>query len=113
MIDRWTGPGSTNEHPRVTTEATRNTIFSSYYVEDGSYLRMKNIQLGYRLPVRAAKKMKIESLRVYIAVNNLFTLTRYQGYDPDIGSSSVLSSGVDFGMYPQAKTYMAGLQIAF
>jgi TonB-linked SusC/RagA family outer membrane protein len=113
VIDRWTGPGSTNEHPRVTTEATRNTVFSSYYVEDGSYLRMKNIQLGYRLPMRAAKKIKMESLRVYVAVNNLFTLTRYQGYDPDIGSSSVLSSGVDFGMYPQAKTYMAGLQIAF
>ncbi|MFN5878970.1 MAG: SusC/RagA family protein, partial [Flavobacteriales bacterium] len=113
VIDRWTGPGSTNEHPRVTTEPTRNTIFSSYFVEDGSFVRMKNIQLGYKLPQRVLKKIKADNLRVYVSANNLFTLTKYQGFDPDIGSTGVLSSGVDFGLYPQAKTFMVGLQLAF
>ncbi len=113
VIDRWTGPGSTNEHPRVTTEPTRNTIFSSYFVEDGSFVRMKNIQLCYKLPQRVLKKIKADNLRVYVSANNLFTLTKYQGFDPDIGSTGVLSSGVDFGLYPQAKTFMVGLQLAF
>jgi hypothetical protein len=113
VIDRWTGPGSTNEHPRLTTEQTRNTIFSSYFVEDGSFLRMRNIQLGYRLPRAFLKKIKTENFRVYVSANNLFTLTKYQGFDPDLGSSGVLSAGVDYGLYPQAKTYMVGLQIAF
>jgi TonB-linked SusC/RagA family outer membrane protein len=113
VIDRWTGPGSTNEHPRVTTDPTRNTVFSSYYVEDGSFLRMKNIQLGYRFPKALLKKIKTDNIRIYLSANNLFTLTRYQGYDPDIGSAGVLSSGVDFGMYPQAKSYMVGLQMSF
>jgi TonB-linked SusC/RagA family outer membrane protein len=113
VINRWTGPGSTNEHPRVTTDPTRNTVFSSYYVEDGSFLRMKNIQLGYRFPKALLKKIKTDNIRIYLSANNLFTLTRYQGYDPDIGSAGVLSSGVDFGMYPQAKSYMVGLQMSF
>ncbi|MFN5910631.1 MAG: SusC/RagA family TonB-linked outer membrane protein [Bacteroidota bacterium] len=113
VIDRWTGPGSTNEHPRVTTDPTRNTVFSSYYVEDGSFLRMKNLQLGYKLPQKLLKKIKTDNLRVYVSANNLFTLTRYMGYDPDIGSAGVLAAGVDYGLYPQAKSFMAGLQIAF
>jgi TonB-linked SusC/RagA family outer membrane protein len=112
VIDRWTGPGSTNEHPRLTTEPTRNNIFSSYFVEDGSFIRMKNVQLGYTLSPRWSKKIKLDKLRIYVAVNNLVTLTKYQGYDPDIGSSGVLSAGVDYGFYPQARTYMAGLQIS-
>jgi TonB-linked SusC/RagA family outer membrane protein len=111
VIDRWTGPGSTNEHPRLTTEPTRNTIFSSYYVEDGSFIRMRNVQLGYTLPNTWARKVKLDKLRVYVAVNNLFTLTKYQGYDPDIGSAGVLAAGVDYGFYPQARTMMVGLQI--
>jgi TonB-linked SusC/RagA family outer membrane protein len=111
VIDRWTGPGSTNEHPRLTTEPTRNTIFSSYYVEDGSFIRMRNIQMGYTLPNTWARKVKLDKLRVYVAVNNLFTLTKYQGYDPDIGSAGVLAAGVDYGFYPQARTMMVGLQI--
>lgn len=113
VIDRWTGPGSTNEHPRVTTEPTRNTLFSSYYVEDGSFLRVRNLQLGYSLNKRWLKKLKSQRLRIYISVNNLLTFTKYQGYDPDVGSSGVLSSGVDYGIYPQARTFMGGIQFKF
>ncbi len=113
VIDRWTGPGSTNEHPRLTTEATRNNIFSSYFVEDGSFARLRNIQIGYSIPGKILKKIKVESLRFYLAGNNLFTLTKYQGFDPDISSPNALSAGVDYGFYPQAKNIMGGVQLKF
>ena len=113
VVDRWTGPGSTNEHPRVTTGQTRNNVFSSYFVEDGSFARLKNIQLGYTVPSQKLKRLKVDSFRIYTAVNNLFTLTKYQGFDPDIGSPGVLAAGVDYGFYPQAKTYMVGIQLKF
>jgi TonB-dependent starch-binding outer membrane protein SusC len=112
-IDRWTGPGSTNEHPRLTTEPTRNTVFSSYYVEDGSFLRLRNLQIGYSLPRSIVTKIKCEKIRFYLSSNNLFTITKYRGFDPDIGSPNALAAGVDYGIYPQAKTFMAGLQITF
>jgi len=113
VVDRWTGPGTSNVNPRVTTGATRNNVFSDYYVEDGSFARLKNLQLGYTFPTLKLKRLKVDSFRIYIAANNLFTLTRYQGFDPDIGSSGVLSAGVDYGFYPQAKTFMGGVQLKF
>ena len=113
VIDRWTGEGSTNEHPRLTTGPTNNNLFSDYYVEDGSFVRLRNLQFGYTLPSTLLRKIHLESLRVYVAANNLITLTRYMGFDPDLGSSSVLSAGVDYGMYPQARSLMGGLQIKF
>ncbi len=113
-IDRWTGPESTNENPRLTTDLNRNTIFSDYYVEKGSFLRFKNIQLGYTLPKRMLSKLKIQSTRIYIAANNLLTLTNYQGFDPDLGSfGGALAAGIDYGFYPQARTFMTGLAIKF
>ena len=113
VIDRWTGEGSTNEHPRLTTGPTNNNLFSDYYVEDGSFVRLRNLQFGYALPSTLLRKIHVESLRIYVAANNLITLTRYMGFDPDLGSSSVLSAGVDYGMYPQARSLMGGLQIKF
>ena len=114
VIDRWIGEGTSNEHPILTTSANRNNVFSDYYVEDGSFLRLRNIQLGYTIPSKISEKMKIKSLRIYVAANNLFTLTNYQGFDPDIGPfGGVLSSGVDFGFYPQARTIMGGLILKF
>lgn len=113
VIDRWTGPGSTNEHPRLTTGPTNNNLFSDYYVEDGSFVRLRNLQFGYTVPSSVLRKIHVESLRVYVAANNLITLTRYMGFDPDLGASNVLSAGVDYGMYPQARSIMSGLQIKF
>ncbi len=113
-INRWTGAGSTSENPRLTTDLTRNNVFSDYYVENGSFLRLRNIQLGYRLPLKAGNVSRIESARVYIAANNLWTLTNYQGFDPDIGSfGGPLSAGIDYGFYPQAITTMIGISIQF
>ena len=114
VIDRWTGPGTSNINPRVTVEANRNNVFSDYYVEDGSFLRLRNLQLGYTIPEKIMKKIKVESLRFYVSANNLFTVTKYRGFDPDIGpTGGTLSAGVDYGFYPQAKTFMGGLILKF
>lgn len=112
-IERWTGAGSTNEHPRLTTAPTRNNVLSDYFVEDGSFLRIRNLQLGYTLPEAVSKKIGARVFRVYVAANNLATFTRYLGYDPDFSSGSPLTGGVDQGVYPQAKTFMAGLNLNF
>jgi TonB-linked SusC/RagA family outer membrane protein len=114
VINRWTGPGSTNEHPRLTTGATRNNSFSDYYVEDGSFVRLRNVQMGYTFPKssKILKKLKVESRRFYLSGNNLLNQNKNLGFDPDIGGGT-LSAGVDYGFYPQAKTIMGGLNIKF
>lgn len=112
-IERWTGEGTTNEYPRLTTGQTRNTIFSDFYVEDGSFARLRNVQIGYTLPYAFTEKFSVKSLRFYVGANNLITLTNYIGYDPDVGSGNPLFSGVDNGIYPQARTIMAGINLNF
>lgn len=113
-INRWVGPGTSNEVPRLTTGQTRNTAFSDFYVEDGSFLRVRNVQLGYTLPSDWFANSTVQTLRLYVSVNNLYTFTRYRGYDPDIGSAGgTLSAGVDNGFYPQARTFMGGFNLKF
>lgn len=112
-IARWTGEGSTNTDPRLTTGANRNNIISNYFVEDGSFVRLKNVQLGYTISPDLLKKIKIDRFRIYFAVNNLVTLTKYRGFDPDLGSFDPLSAGIDFGFYPQARSYMWGVNVGF
>ncbi len=113
VIDRWTGPGSTNENPRLTTGPTNNNLFSSYFVEKGSFLRLRNVQFGFTLPNKLIKRLKMDSFRIYVSANNLVTLTKYRGFDPEISSPNALSAGVDYGFYPQARTFMGGVQIKF
>jgi len=112
-LARWTGAGSTNDQPRLTTGANRNIVISDYFTEDGSFARLKNVQLGYTVPVKWLEKIKIERCRVYFAVNNLATFTNYKGFDPDLGSFDPLSAGIDFGFYPQARSYMWGINVGF
>jgi TonB-linked SusC/RagA family outer membrane protein len=114
VIERWTGPYSSTEVPRVTTGSTRNTVFSDFYVENGNFMRIRNLQIGYTLPTNVLQKAKIKYLRFYVSVNNLLTVTSYQGYDPDIGNfGGTLAAGVDYGFYPQARTIMGGFSIKF
>ncbi|QNR22593.1 SusC/RagA family TonB-linked outer membrane protein [Croceimicrobium hydrocarbonivorans] len=114
VINRWNGAGSTDIYPRVTTGSNRNTVFSDFYVEDGSFVRLRNIQFGYTLPKKWLGGAKVESLRIYISANNLYTLTNYLGYDPDIGNfGGTLAAGVDYGFYPQARTIMGGFNLKF
>lgn len=110
-LDRWTGPGTSNTVPRLTTAATANTVFSDYYVEDGSYLRLQRVQLGYKIAQETTKKIGIEEIRFFFAVNNLFTLTKYMGFDPAASSGSPIGSGFDSGFYPASRTYTFGFNI--
>ncbi len=112
-LDRWTGEGTSNSVPRVTTSATSNNVFSSYFVEDASYLRIQNVQLGYTVNPDFTKKAGITKLRLYAGVNNLYTFTKYKGYDPGASSGQPLSSGIDYGFYPVPRTYLFGLNVNF
>lgn len=112
----WNGAGSTNSEPRLTiSDPNQNARLSDRFVEDGSYLRLKNIQIGYTLPESALSKLKISRLRVYISAQNLFTITKYSGLDPEIGigADGALDLGIDRGFYPQARTFLTGVNITF
>ena len=113
VLDRWTGEGSTNSTPRVTTGATANNVFSEYFVEDASYFRIQNIQLGYSLAPSVAQKAGITKLRLYAGVNNLYTFTKYKGFDPGASSGAPIGGGIDYGFYPIPRTYLMGLNINF
>lgn len=113
MLDRWTGEGTSDKYPLFSFDRNVNNWQSSdLYVKNGSYLRLKNIQLGYTLPQSLTKKMFISSMRVYVAAENLLTITEYDGCDPEISSGGT-SLGVDRGVYPQAKTFTIGASISF
>ncbi|SHJ61102.1 TonB-linked outer membrane protein, SusC/RagA family [Arenibacter nanhaiticus] len=112
-LNRWTGEGSTNTYPRVTTGATSNTLFSDFYVEDGSFIRLQNIQLGYTLPEQAIERLGVRNLRVYASASNVFTLTEYRGYDPSASSGDPIGAGIDPGFYPVPRTYLLGLNLKF
>jgi len=112
--NRWTGPGTSNTMPRQTTSDPNNNMRSStYYVEDGSYLRARNIQLAYRIPV---KPNVLRNARVYVSVQNAFTITNYSGFDPEIGTNSdrnPLYIGIDETNYPLPRIYTIGFNVGF
>ena len=110
VLQRWTGEGTSNTVP--TLGDSKNWVCSDMYIQDGSYLRLKNITLGYTLSPRLTSKVGISRLRVYGRAENLFTWTKYWGFDPEIGSGST-SMGVDYGVYPQARTYTVGVNVSF
>ena len=109
VLDRWTGEGSSNTVP--TLGDSKNWVCSDMYIQDGSYLRLKNITLGYTLPRSLTNKIGISRLRFFGRAENLITWTKYWGFDPEIGSGST-SLGVDYGVYPQARTYTIGFNIS-
>jgi hypothetical protein len=112
VLARWTGEGSTNDarFPRYSfTDANSNIRVSDRYVEDGSFVKIKNLQLGYTFPQNKGKQI-FSSLRVYAQVRNAFTFTKYSGFDPEI-SGGILDTGIDRGAYPQARTYSFGIDI--
>ena len=108
-LNRWTGENSTNEHPRLTfDDSNRNIARSSdYYVHDGSFFRIKSLQIGYNFAPVRLKNIGIERCRVYYNGTNLLTLTKYDGFDPEIGAGF----GIDRGIYPQARVNSVGLRI--
>lgn len=112
MLNRWTGPGTSNKYPRFVVGDGTNWQSSDLYVTDGSYMRLKNIQLGYTLPKNITQRFYVNNLRVYVAAENLLTFTKYAGYDPEISSGGT-SLGVDYGVYPQSRTFTVGVNVGF
>ncbi|KAA0992749.1 SusC/RagA family TonB-linked outer membrane protein [Dyadobacter aurulentus] len=116
VLNRWTPGSGNNEIPRLAyVDANGNYAnSSSFYVEDGDYMRIRNITLGYRIPQTLVSKTKVfQGARFYLSAQNLFTFTKYSGFDPEIGSTNPLQSGVDNGVYPQPRTFMAGVNFSF
>ena len=110
-LDRWTGLGTSSEVPRATTGATSNKLFSDFFVEDASFLRIQNIQLGYSLPL--PENIGISKLRLYASVNNALTFSKYKGFDPAATSGNAIGGGIDPGFYPVTRQYLLGLNISF
>ena len=108
-LDRWNGEGTSNSIPRATTnDPNDNSRVSDRYVEDGSYIRIKNITLGYSLPVSMLERIGFRQLRIYGSVQNLYTITNYTGFDPEVGLS-----GLDNSVYPQSRIITTGINIGF
>lgn len=112
-IERWRGEGTSTTVPRLTTRPTANNVLSDFFVEDASFVRLQNIQLGYTLPKDLTQSISIDRLRFYITAENLITLTNYKGYDPAASSGAPIGSGIDNGFYPIPKTLTAGLNLKF
>jgi TonB-linked SusC/RagA family outer membrane protein len=115
ITGRWTGPGTSNSIPRVSTlRENLNHRTSDLFIEKGDYLRLKNITLGYTLPADMIDKIGLSRLRLYLSGQNVFILTDYSGLDPELGlSDSNLQQNVDFAQFPQARTFMLGANISF
>lgn len=111
-LDRWTGEGTSNTDPRVSIGTSANTVFSDFYVEDGSFVRLQNAQLGYTFNT-ASDNAYFKKFRVYVSGSNLFTLTKYNGYDPTAGTGAPIGGGIDQGFYPSARTYLLGVNVKF
>ncbi|WP_163410467.1 SusC/RagA family TonB-linked outer membrane protein [Flavobacterium ajazii] len=113
LLNRWT-PTNTNTNIHRAVEDP-SAVLSDRYVEDGSYIRFKNISLGYTLPKKVATFLSLSSARVYIAGQNLITFTNYSGYDPEVNRNgqSALNSGVDVGVYLGTKTVLGGVSVTF
>ncbi len=113
-LDRWTPENPSNTIPRANASGG-SRILSSFQIEDGSYIRFKTITLGYTFPSSWLQPLSVSQLRIYVSGQNLFTITDYTGYDPEVnrfGNSSI-SQGIDYGVYPSAKTFLFGLNLKF
>lgn len=119
QLDRWQKPGDVTDIPRLTTNAASNNYggvvqnLSDRYLEDGSFLRLRTLSVGYTVPKEVAAKARLNSLRVYVQTANLFTITPYSGLDPEVNSQSGVSNtkNIDWATVPQPRTFQVGLTV--
>ena len=112
--NRWTGPGTSNVYPRAINSSTNNNKNSDRWLEDGSFVRLRALTLGYNLPNNLLKKLNLRGLRLFTQVDNLFLLTRYSGYDPEVSTEVDASlTGVDLLAVPQPRTISFGANFSF
>jgi TonB-linked SusC/RagA family outer membrane protein len=111
-LNRWTGEGTSNSYPRLVDGDPNGNFskFSDFYLQDGDYFRIKMVQLGFTIPSEVTSKAKIQNLRLYVTGENIFTFTKYTGYDPEIGGGAL---SIDRGQYPQARSFMFGVNLEF
>ncbi len=112
-LNRWVGEGSSNDKPRATLADPNQNYAkpSAFFLENGAYLRIKTLQLGYTLPTTLTGKIGLRKVRAYVSSNNLFTFTKYTGYDPEVGGGPDIW-GIDTGVYPQARSFLFGLNLS-
>ena len=109
VLGRWTGAGTSNDVPRaINGDPNNNLRISTHYIEDGSYVRLKNLTLGYTLPRGLLTRISASQIRLYFTAQNLVTLTKYTGYDPEVSAS-----GIDLGIYPQSRVFIGGINVGF
>lgn len=115
VLDRWTPDNPSNTHPRVTINDPNGNYArpSDFFIEDGSFVRLRNMTIGYTLPSDLVNRIGASRLRLYASGQNLLTFTGYSGHDPEIGSAGPLNAGIDRNIYPQARTYLFGLNLDF
>jgi hypothetical protein len=111
-LSRWTGEGTSNTYPRLTSNDANGNFgnMSDFYLEKGDYLRLKLVQLGYTVKYKGLDKIGATRLRFYVTAENLLTITKYTGYDPEVGGGIF---GIDKGFYPQARSFIGGIQLQF
>ncbi|MEQ9441153.1 MAG: TonB-dependent receptor [Cyclobacteriaceae bacterium] len=114
-LDYWKSPGDQTEYPKPTIGASTNALLSTRWIEDGSFFRIRDLTLGYSLPQALGDRMKIDNVRIYAQVQNLYNFTNYSGYDPEISVYENRGSmiGADFGSYPRARTFLLGVNLTF
>jgi TonB-linked outer membrane protein, SusC/RagA family len=112
VMNRWTGPGTSNTEPRPSFGGY-NYNPSDRFIQDGSFARLRTVMLGYTLPTRLTKSAYLQKVRLYIKGNNVYTLTKFTGYTPEIGDANVLSNGIDNGAYPVTAVYSIGATLTF
>lgn len=114
LMNYWTPNNTNTDIPRLTaTDVNDNDRFSDMYVENGTYFRLRNAQLGYTLPASLTQRIKLQKVRFYVSGQNLFTISSYSGMDPEVGQSSSLSRGIDYGIYPQNISFTGGINVTF
>ena len=114
MLNYWTPTNKNTNIPRLAAaDYNNNNRLSDRYIENGTYLRLRNVQLGYKLPATLTRKLMLQSARIYVSGQNLLTFTSYSGLDPEVGQSTSLTRGIDYGIYPQSRVITGGVNITF
>lgn len=122
VANRWTTPGQITDMPKATYGDFTNSLISSRFIEDGSFVRIKSVSLGYEFPKKLVSKLRLTRLYLYVTSENLLTFTKYSGFDPEVSVYSLggfsnsernIAPGVDYGTYPQSREFLIGLNVAF
>lgn len=122
VANRWTTVGQITDVPKATYGDFTNSLASTRFIEDGSFVRVKSVSLGYELPKQIISKLNISRINIYVSCENLFTFTKYSGFDPEVSvyntsgfdnTTQNIAPGVDYGTYPQSREFLVGLNVTF